>query len=115
MIDTDQLTADALLVAFRNHIGHHNGASATRLVWEMTGTSSRAAERRLRMLVMELRKRGHHICAQPVFGYFLAETPEELENTCQFLRDRALAGLQQVAAMRRISIPDLVGQMHLPT
>jgi hypothetical protein len=36
-------------------------------------------------------------------------------STCNFLYDRAMTSLRQIATMRRVSLPDLRGQLHLPT
>jgi hypothetical protein len=110
-----ELTYHGLLQALRAHIGRDRGVKASDLVREILGESRPADERRLRDLVVELRLQGHHVCAHPSSGYYLASSPEELEETCAFLRARAMQSLQQISRMQRISIPDLVGQMHLPT
>ena len=112
----DRMTRDALLVALRNHIGRANGVTVTALAREVLGVeATRADERALRKLMVELRLEGHHVCAHPASGYYLAQTTDELEETIQFLRDRSLHSLQQIAAMKRVSVPDLWGQLHLPT
>ena len=36
------------------------------------------------------------------------------DSTCIHLTQRAITGLEQVAAMRRIAMPDLYGQLGLP-
>ena len=112
-----ELTYHTLLQALRNHIGRERGVTARALAAEILNSYrvDGANERRLRNLVVELRLQGHHVCAHPASGYYLAATPEELEETCAFLRSRAMQSLQQISRMQRISIPDLVGQMHLPT
>jgi len=110
------LTRDTLLIALRSHIGRATGVTGTVLCQEVLGrTPTGADERQLRNLVVELRLEGHHVCAHPRDGYFLAKTAEELEETCAFLRSRSMAGLQQISAMKRISIPDLIGQGRLPS
>jgi len=55
------------------------------------------------------------VCAHPASGYFLAETPEELADTLAFLRHRLVSTAQQMAAMKRVSVPDLFGQIRIPT
>lgn len=115
-MDSHDMDRDQLLAALRNHIGHANGVTVTALAREVLGAEpTRRDERALRKLVVELRSEGHHVCAHPSTGYFLAASPDELEDTIIFLRDRALSSLQQIAAMKRISVPDLFGQLHLPT
>ncbi|WP_430391105.1 hypothetical protein [Dyella sp. 20L07] len=110
------MTRDTLLVALRGHIGRASGVTATVLCREvLRRTPTGADERQLRTLVVELRMQGHHVCAHPRDGYFLASNADELDETCDFLKQRSMSGLQQVSAMRRVSIPDLVGQGRLPS
>ena len=112
----NELTRDTLLVALRNHIGRRHGVTATALCREVLGCHPTSGdERLLRTLVVELRMEGHHVCAHPRDGYFLAANAEELQETCGFLRSRSMSGLQQISRMTRVSIPDLVGQMRLPS
>lgn len=103
-----------LLNLLQYHIGRSRGATVEVLVKEYRERyfPQKTTARDVRAAVQDLRTRGHHVCAHPRSGYFLAETPEELAETEQFLRTRALASLQQVAAMRRVSLPDLIGQQR---
>lgn len=110
------ITRDALLIALRNHIGRRRGVTVTALAREVLGEEpTRGDERTVRRLVVELRRDGHHVCAHPADGYYLAESPEELDQTIAFLRERAVSSLEQIAAMKRVSLPDLWGQLKLPT
>lgn len=110
------LTRDTLLAVLSRHIGRRQGVTATALCREVLGANPTSAdERRLRELVVELRKDGHHVCAHPRDGYFLADNAEELQETCSFLHSRAMSSLEQESAMKRVSIPDLVGQGRLPS
>lgn len=107
-----------VLAALREHIGRSRGVTARDLVQEVNAplqASDRINERDLRHIIVALRLQGHHVCAHPTSGYFLAASIEELQETTKFLKDRALASLAQVAAMEHVSLPDLFGQMHLPT
>lgn len=106
-----------VLSALARHCGAAHGAHIRELVREITGEASTpGAERRVRQLIERLRRdEGSHICATPRYGYFLATRPDELDATCRFLFDRAMASLSQVAAMKRVSLPDLRGQLRLPT
>lgn len=110
-------STDDVLQALAHHIGQKNGARADILVAEITGQPGPdlAGQRLLRAHITALRMSGHHVCAHPCGGYFMADTPEELEQTCEFLYGRAMTGLQQIARMKNISLPDLRGQLHLPT
>lgn len=105
-----------LLGVMAAHRGAANGITAKAL----TASVNRCAdeelicERQLRQLIVDLRMRGHHVCATPEHGYFMAASEDELLATCKFLYQRGMTGLQQVAAMRRVSLPDLAGQLRIP-
>lgn len=113
------LRTDTVLTVLRRHIGRKKGATAEQLAREITDHHmpypSSVLTRQLREAVVQLRLEGHHVCATPENGYFLAANAEELDATCLFLHERAMTSLKQVAAMKRISLPDLRGQLHLPT
>lgn len=111
------ITKDRLLMIMADHIGRENGIHVTALVARLTGSDviDTALERRIRALVTDLRLDGAHICAHPAAGYFMASTPQELNETCEFLYERAMTSLTQVSRMKNISLPDLRGQLHLPT
>lgn len=116
-MNTDNVICrDSLLAALSHHIGRERGVTVTALAREVLGAEpTRGDERCVRKLVVDLRREGHHVCAHPASGYYLAASPEELNDTIAFLRDRAMSSLEQIAAMKHVSIPDLFGQMHLPT
>jgi hypothetical protein len=110
-----EITPETVWATLRGRLGARNGATAAALVWAVTGRPSTAAEeRRLRAVVEALRCEGRRICADPSHGYYLAETEDELIGTCEWLYSRAMTTLRQVAAMRRVSLPDLRGQLRLP-
>lgn len=115
------ITSDRMLAVLSQHIGAKHGVTIAQLVDAMAhprGIDPReraSIERNARELVVQLRLAGHHVCAHPSSGYFMAATSEELDAACTFLYDRAMTSLQQVAAMKRVSVPDLRGQLHLPT
>lgn len=72
--------------------------------------------RDLRILIRELRRKGQPICStsgRQGGGYYLASAGSELNDYCTRLRVRALKILNQEARIRRISLPDLVGQIHI--
>ena len=113
---TAEITADDVLVALSRHIGADLGVGIAALTREVTGEPARpGAERAVRRCIEELRRAGHHICAHPSTGYFIAASEAELLRTCSYLYSRAMCSLAQVAAMRRVSLPDLRGQLRLPT
>lgn len=110
------VTRDQLLEVLSHHIGADNGVSATELARECQALhplTDLAPLRFLRTLVEELRLEGHHICATPDRGYYMASNTEELTQTCRFLLARAMSSLKQIGAMKRVSLPDLEGQLNL--
>ena len=110
------ITYDTVLAALARHIGAARGVRADVLVMEITHRpSADHEERELRRIIAALRQNGHHICAHPNAGYYLAQTDAELNDACNFLYERAMTSLRQIAAMKKISLPDLRGQLHLPT
>ncbi|WP_454908412.1 hypothetical protein [Variovorax gossypii] len=112
-----QITQTQLLAELQSHIGKENGVHVDEMVRRITGqlTDADMHARRVRSLVTELRKQGFQICATPSEGYFVAATAEELDETCTFLYDRAMTTLMQISRMKGIAMPDLRGQLHLPT
>lgn len=105
-----------LMAALCDHIGKRNGVRSDDLVREINrGHTCHACERRLRQLITELRLQGHHICAHPNHGYYIAENEQELDEACLFLYERAMTTMQQISMMKNISLPDLRGQLKLPT
>ena len=71
-----------------------------------------AKPRAVRKAVSLLRMAGVPVCGNPASGYFYARTPEEVEETCLFLRGRALHSLKLEARLRKLSLPGLVGQVR---
>lgn len=111
---------DRVLEVLARHIGADNGIHIDDLVREITRYQATVADlpllgRTTRKIIEELRDGGAHICAHPGQGYYMAASAEELDETCEFLYSRALSSLRKIAAMKRVSVPDLRGQLHLPT
>lgn len=106
-------TKDALLAVLADHIGIDRGQTVNELVGALAAEGHTSTPRQVRSLVEQLRAEGHHICAHPAHGYWIAANDGELDLSCRFLRARALCSLQQEAAMRRVSVPFLLGQMSL--
>ena len=99
----------------KKHLGARNGITAATLVANVTNNLfPRECElRKLRYCISQLRHEGHGICGTPESGYFMAENTDELNDTCEFLLSRAESSWQQVAAMKRVSVPTLRGQLTL--
>lgn len=112
----DMLISEGRLVGhlMYKHRGRSRGATVRQLVEALTGDrSTPAMERHIRHLVVEMRKKGIPICACPSQGYYIAASDDELEETCRNLHDRAMTSLQQVAGLRRMALPQLVGQLGI--
>ncbi len=94
------------------HRGRSRGVTMRQLAAEINGgEQSPALEREIRRLVVDMRKKGIPVCACPSQGYYLAQNDEEVEEVCRHLHQRAMTSLQQIAALRRIALPDLIGQL----
>jgi biotin operon repressor len=103
-------TASNVLNQLSHHIGKGNGIGVKQLA-----TMLDIDERYTRKFISDLREEGHAICGTPQDGYYIAETAEELEHTCAFLRNRALHSLHLESRLRKIPLSDLIGQLHVPT
>lgn len=101
-------SASELLVILSRHQGAEAGIRAQDLAARLD-----VPERRIRTLVSELREEGTAICAHPTTGYFIPETPEELQQSCEFLEHRALRSLTLMSRMKNVSLPTLLGQLAL--
>jgi hypothetical protein len=99
-----------LLAAMRGHIGKTNGASVAQLARQLN-----TEERHVRTLVTLLRMDGEHVCGHPKEGYYMAANDDELNATFEFLNSRAMKTLTLLSKMRRVALPDLIGQLRLPT
>lgn len=106
---TEQMAALVQLLSTR-HAGRANGIGAEDLARQIC-----VHERMLRSLVSEAREAGLAISATPETGYYVAQTAEELQESCEFLRSRAMHSLRMEAQLRRIPLQDLVGHLRLPT
>lgn len=103
------VTKHDLLMKLQQHIGRSAGINAAALAAALMHIPTR----QVRTLVTELRMEGYAICGYPGEGYYIAANAAELEETCQFLRGRAMHSLSAEAALRRIPMADLLGQMRL--
>ena len=104
-------TSSQLLSVLSQHIGKNNGVSVQQLAGQLG-----SKPRHIRKLVQALRNEGGAICAHPKTGYFIAETQEELERYyLKFIEARCMAGLVQISRAKKISLPDYLGQLRLPT
>lgn len=102
------MNANQLLNVLAHHQGRANGISAGSLA-----TRTGLSQRQLRKHISALRDEGIAICGKPNTGYFVPVTPEELQESCAFLEHRALHSLRVLSRMKKVSLPDLLGQLKL--
>lgn len=76
---------EKLINVLKDHIGEKNGISAAELAKLLQGSL-----RDVRAAITELRLGGTAVCGTPQAGYFIAATPEELDETCEYLHARAM-------------------------
>lgn len=99
-----------LLTLLSLHQGQRNGISAAALAAQLD-----VPERLVRTWVSQLRAQGIAVVAHPTTGYYIAQTAQEIEACCAFLRSRAMHSLYLEARLRNIPLPDLLGQLRLRT
>lgn len=91
-------------------VGAHNGVSVSALARQLDTT-----ERQVRSLVSDLRMDGIAVCGTPKTGYYIAADACEMQETIDFLTHRAKHSLMLASRMSKIPMPDLIGQLHVPT
>ncbi len=101
-------TVTKLLNVLSEHQGRERGISADRLAERL-----QMSPRMLRKRISEARENGFAICGKPSSGYFVPLTPEELQETCEFLEHRALHSLRKLSRMKKVALPTLLGQLML--
>ncbi len=99
-----------VLHTLQSHVGANNGVTA-----EQLGKALGINKRTVRTHVTELRLEGIAVCGHPTTGYYIAATDADIEATCSFLRSRAMHSLTLESRLRRVTLPELLGQMRLKT
>ena len=72
--------------------------------------------RKLRQLITKLRREGLPICSvadQNGGGYYLASASSEAEDYLRRLRKQALKKLTMEARIRKVALPELLGQISI--
>mgnify|MGYP001463120658 CR=1 FL=1 len=114
-MSTHPINNESVRFALACHSGKASGIHARDLVREILGGCASAHDERvLRSCIEALRNQGLPICGTPASGYFMAENPEELDETCELLLSRICCTSRQVARMRGVAEPDLRGQLNMP-
>lgn len=108
-----------LLMLLTQHVGEANSIGMGQLyeqVFEKKWLHRQNDTRLLRILISDLRREGVSICSSYSSvngGYWLAAAGNELAKYCRKIRGRAIGLLGMEAAIRKISLPELVGQLQL--
>lgn len=103
-------TKNDLMALMVRHSGKANGVRASDIAFSLNVTT-----RKVRDLVTECREDGIAICGLPSTGYYVAQNREELEETIDFLKGRAMHSLTLASTLSKMPLEDLVGQLHLRT
>jgi len=105
-----EVTRHDLVRLLEAHIGADSGITA-----QAIAEALKIHKRAVRLLVTQAREHGIAVCGHPRTGYFIAATAEELRETCAFLRSRAMHSLVLESKLSNVPLPDLLGQLKLPT
>jgi hypothetical protein len=104
-----------LIDLLRAQTGPQNGLHVHELAELLTGEAkNQGTWRNIRSVIKGLRLQGWPICGHPSRGYYWASSPEDLQATITFLRDRAMSSLLQISKLKKVAIPLLEGQLSLP-
>ncbi len=104
-------TTHDLTAVLARHIGRGNGIRGEDLA-KLLGLESR----QVRKLISDaIEEDGTAICGHPSTGYFIASNADELMETVDFHKHRALHELRKASQLSKIPLSDLIGQLHLPT
>lgn len=93
--------------------GKAKGIDMSELLFRLGMSDTETNKRKARKLIEDLRREGKGICAMPEHGYYMARNDKELRGGCKFLRSRSLNSLELEAAMLKVSLPELLGQMTM--
>ena len=117
-ISMHEATARLMMVLSR-HVGEEHAIGMDELHERVFGeriTHKINHTRKLRTLITTLRRKGIPIGSVSTStggGYYLVRAGSELDEYCNRLRRRALNALVMEARLRKIALPELLGQMQM--
>ena len=108
-----------LLIELSRHVGQEKavdmGELHRRVFGENPGNKINGT-RALRTLITTLRKEGvpiGSVSSKTGGGYYICRAGSELDAFCKRLRRRALRALGMESKLRKVGLPELLGQMQL--
>lgn len=104
-------TKHEVLAVLATHIGKRNGIRGEDLAIKV-GAPPREIRKHITNLVNDEQIA---ICGHPATGYYIASSMQEIEETVEFHRSRALHELKKASSLSKQPLADLVGQLHLRT
>jgi len=117
-VSNEEATSKILMILAR-HVGEEKAIDMGELysrVFDEPYTHKINNTRRLRTVITALRQKGVPIgstAAKNGGGYYLVRAGSELDAYCGRLRRAALNKLLMEARLRKISMPELLGQMQM--
>ena len=118
-INTMNANKFAILAVLSRHIGREKAIDMGALYSSVFGKDWQnkiSDTRTLRKIITILRKEGVPICstsAKNGGGYYIAAAGSELEDYLARLRRRSLTALWMESRIRRIGLPEMLGQMQM--
>jgi len=115
-ISNEEAVARLLMILSR-HVGEEKAMDMGELYERVFGipcSHKINQTRRLRKLITDLRKKGTPIGSTPAQnggGYYIVRAGSELDAYCSRIRRRALNILDIEAKLRKLAMPELLGQM----
>jgi hypothetical protein len=100
-----------VLAALMQHQGAANGIGARDLA-QICELSERELRKAISVLIID---DGTAIAGTPRSGYFVAVTPEEINETVEFHKGRALHELLKASRLSGTPLLELAGQLRLKT
>jgi hypothetical protein len=104
-----------ILRILEGHQGRENAISRASLVEAINIARPLfpVGEREIRRMIKHLQSQHGEGIGSCVRGYFMTQTAEELEKVCAYYDGYALSQLHTSARLRKMALPDLLGQMKL--
>jgi len=111
----DEALKSKLLAELSLHVGKDKAIGMGELferVFDRPYRSRINDTRPIRTLIDELQKEGVPVCSSQR-GYYLASAHSELAAYCKNLRAQGLRKLKKEANLRKMTLPELLGQLSL--